>query len=357
MNEKLKKSLKYILSLSVAAALLYLAFRRMDWAQFWAALKDCRWGFVLLSMAAGGTAFFIRSQRWRMLLLPINPQLRRRTTYNAVCISYIANLVIGYIGEFVRCGIITAHSPKEKEGDGEAHRLASYDKVLGTIVVERAWDIVSMGIFLLVFLLATWQRFGSFFVEKIFGVTAGRLNAGVLLGLVVLLFLGGAFVWAVLHFSGRWKPLEKVAAFLRGIGKGVVSGLKMKKAWMFFVLTVLLWGCYWMMSASIVWAVQGISADALGPGFASVMEKLAGLDLVDALFLTLAGALSSLVPVPGGFGAFHIVVSTAISYVYGIPVEIGLIFATLSHESQILTQILSGGIAYADEARQIDLRF
>ena len=42
---------------------------------------------------------------------------------------------------------------------------------------------------------------------------------------------------------------------------------------------------------------------------------------------------------------------------YGIPVEIGLIFATLSHESQILTQILSGGIAYADEARQIDLRF
>ena len=263
MNEKLKKSLKYILSLSVAAVLLYLAFRRMDWAQFWAALKDCRWGFVLLSMAAGGTAFFIRSQRWRMLLLPINPQLRRRTTYNAVCISYIANLVIGYIGEFVRCGIITAHSPKEKEGDGEAHRLASYDKVLGTIVVERAWDIVSMGIFLLVFLLATWQRFGSFFVEKIFGVTAGRLNAGVLLGLAVLLFLGGAFVWAVLHFSGRWKPLEKVAAFLRGIGKGVVSGLKMKKAWMFFVLTVLLWCCYWMMSASIVWAVQGISADAL----------------------------------------------------------------------------------------------
>jgi hypothetical protein len=115
----------------------------------------------------------------------------------------------------------------------------------------------------------------------------------------------------------------------------------MERKWPFLLSTLGIWVMYVAMMFCTVRA----------------LPMLDSLTLVDALFLTLAGALSSLVPVPGGFGAFHIVVSTAISYVYGIPVEIGLIFATLSHESQILTQILSGGIAYADEARQIDLRF
>ena len=355
MDSKLKKFLKYTLSFGVAAALLYFAFRKMDWHQFWIALKDCRWAFVLLSMAAGATSFFIRSQRWRMLLLPIHPGLRRKTVFHAVNISYIANLVVAYIGEFVRCGIIAAHSHKASGGGDDTHRQASYDKVLGTIVVERGWDIVSMGMILLVFLLATWRRYGSFFAEKVFGVTAGRLNGGILLSLAALLLLAGVLVWAVIRFSDRWKPLAKVAGFLRGIGTGVASCLKMKKAGMFFILTLLLWGCYWMMSASIVWAVQGISPEAVGPQWASVMDRLAGLDMVDALFLALAGALSSLVPVPGGFGAFHFIVSSAILYVYGIPVEIGLIFATLSHESQILTQILCGSVSYALEARQIDM--
>jgi len=354
MDSKLKKFLKYFLSFGVAATLLFFAFRRMDWHQFWLALKDCRWGFVLLSMLAGATSFFIRSQRWRMLLLPINPELRRQTAFNAVNISYVANLVIAYIGEFVRCGIITAHSPKVEDDEGK-HRKASYDKVLGTIVVERAWDIFSLGLILLVFLLATWRRYGSFFAEKIFGVTAGRLDGGGLLVVAALLVLLAVLVWAVIRFSDRWKPLAKVAGFLRGIGTGVAACLKMKRSGMFFVMTLLLWCCYWMMSASIVWAVQGISPEAVGPAWASVLDKLAGLDMVDALFLTLAGALSSLVPVPGGFGAFHFIVSSAILYVYGIPVEIGLIFATLSHESQILTQIICGGTSYAIEARQIKM--
>jgi len=63
----------------------------------------------------------------------------------------------------------------------------------------------------------------------------------------------------------------------------------------------------------------------------------------------LAGSLSSLVPVPGGFGAFHYVVASALAAVYGIPWEAGIIFATLSHESQTVTMLICGGCSYAAE--------
>ena len=90
---------------------------------------------------------------------------------------------------------------------------------------------------------------------------------------------------------------------------------------------------YWSMSAFTMMAMPGL--DGLGP--------------VDALFLMVAGSFGWLVPVPGGFGAFHFIVSLALSTIYGIPFETGIIFATLSHESQAITMAGCGGISYLYE--------
>lgn len=124
----------------------------------------------------------------------------------------------------------------------------------------------------------------------------------------------------------------------------------MKGAWKFLLLTAGIWFCYWMMSAAVLWSVQGISPDSVNQGLASAVGTLQTLNLTDALFLMIVGGLSSIVPVPGGFGAFHFVVSSAIAYVYGIPVQFGMIFATLSHESQAVNQILWGGVSWISES-------
>jgi hypothetical protein len=44
------------------------------------------------------------------------------------------------------------------------------------------------------------------------------------------------------------------------------------------------------------------------------------------------------------------VVAGALQSVYGIPFSIGLIFATLSHEAQTVTQIIAGLFSFAWEA-------
>ena len=47
MSEKLKKILKYALLLVLVAVLLFFSFRGVDWSEFSADLKQCRWGWVI----------------------------------------------------------------------------------------------------------------------------------------------------------------------------------------------------------------------------------------------------------------------------------------------------------------------
>ena len=49
--KNIKKIMKYIASLALAVLLLWVSFREVEWKDFINGLKDCRWGFVLLSMA------------------------------------------------------------------------------------------------------------------------------------------------------------------------------------------------------------------------------------------------------------------------------------------------------------------
>lgn len=175
MNKKISNILKYILSAGVAVLLLYFSFREVEWKDFMAGLRTCRWEFIVLSMAAGIAAFWFRGLRWRQLLLPIDPSTRRITTFNAVNIGYIANFVFPRIGEFVRCGVVTRRSASEEgEASGQARKKASYDKVLGTVVLERGWDMLSMLLLLVVLLSARWEKFGGFFMTQMWEPLSDR---------------------------------------------------------------------------------------------------------------------------------------------------------------------------------------
>lgn len=342
MSDKLKNILRYSVSGALAIYLLYACFRNVKWADFTAALESCRWGYVVLSMAIGVLSFWLRAVRWRMLLNPIDPSLSLRTCFNSVNIGYLANLALPRAGEFVRCGYITKASEKGEDG----HKKASYDKVIGTVVLERAWDTLTMLICLFLVLGCTWKRFGGFFKENVIGQVLGSLNAVWILMIMAAAALAGlAIVWA---FKDRFGLFGRIWKIVKGIWEGVISCLHMKSGWMFIVLTVGIWACYWMTAATIIWALQGIGGGA-GTMDPSVVSALGSMGLVDALFLMTVGSVSSLVPVPGGFGAYHYLVSLALLSVYGIPMSVGIVFATLSHESQAFVQMLCGIWGYFRE--------
>lgn len=330
------KIIKYTISAAVACLLLFFTFREVKWDDFIAGLKSCRWGCILISMGAGIMAFWLRGVRWREILLPIDGSIRKISTFNAVNIGYIANFIFPRIGEFVRCGFITKNSQPDLSAvseNGTPRKKASYDKVLGTVVLERSWDMVTMFLFLVALLVFKWQEFGGFFVEKMWRPFEENMNFSLWWVLLAFAISCAAAIYAIYATRNRCGFSRKAADICKGLLQGLLSCLKMKNKWKFFLYTLLIWLMYWTMSIATMKAMPGLD----------------GLGAVDALFLMLAGSFGWLVPVPGGFGAFHFIVSLALSTIYGIPFGTGLIFATLSHESQAVTMAVCGGISYVYE--------
>ena len=333
MKDTLKKVLKYVLSLSLAAALLWFSFRDVDWNEFFDGLKDCRWEWIVLSMVAGAFAFWLRAVRWRQLLLPLDDSITRTTTFNGINIGNISNFVLPRIGEFVRCGVIVRHSKRSATTGERSEASASYEKVLGTVVLERGWELLVMLLMLALVLVLGFGRFGNFFVERIWLPMTEKFSANLWWILVAVIILGiSALVlfWRLREKNGFCR---KVWGVFKGVGQGLTSCFKMDRKWLFFAYTAFIWLTYWFMAFAIVKAAPFLD----------------NLDMIDALFLSLVGGLSFAVPVPGGIGAFHFIISMTLSVMYGVPLELGVVYATLSHTSQAITQIVFGIGSYAYE--------
>ena len=322
MKDSFKKVLKYLLSSSLAVVLLWFSFREVDWADFAAELSGCRWGFIILSMAAGAFAFWLRGVRWRQLLLPIDTSVSRITTFNGINIGNISNFVFPRIGEFIRCGVITRRSS------------ATYDRVLGTVVLERGWELLVMLLMLQFVVVGGFERFGGFFVEQIWTPLSQRLEGDIWWLFGAMSVAGTAAVYALWRFRATNAFCAKVWGVFQGVLQGFSSCLRMERKWLFFAYTAFIWMVYWLMAACTVWAAPFLDH----------------LTVIDALFLSLVGGIGFAIPVPGGIGAFHFVISLALMGVYDVPMETGIIYATLSHTSQAITQIIFGLISYTYEA-------
>ena len=330
MQKKTKSILSYIFWTAVAAVLVYFCLRNIDWALFAQAMEECKWEYVIAAMLLGLLSLFLRGLRWRMLLTPIDPGTSILTCFNAYNICCVTNIVLPRAGEVIRLAFIVKHSSRDEEGK----RVLSADKVLGTVVIERAWDIVFVTVLATLFTLLNWNAFGSFFSEMV-GAMGSRKG---LLWLVValLLFIPLFVVLAkrLQHKGGIW---ARTWGFMEGIGKGLGTFRHMENGWLFLLITVIIWFLYWVISVCILWALRGI-------------EGFDQINLTDALFLSIVGSMSSLIPVPGGFGAYHGLVGGALKSLWNIPMSTGMVYATLNHESQIIVQALAGLVSYVHES-------
>lgn len=327
VDKKTSNIVKIVLSAFMAATLLWLSFKEIQWSDFAAGLSQCRWAYIVIGIALGAIALWLRAERWRSLLLPLDPKTSRLTAFNAICISYVVNMLIPRGGELLRGGIITRHS-RESEGK----KLASYDKVFGTVVIERVWDTLVLVIIAITVMTVSEGSWNSF-LKDVFGNV--RLSSS--LTLPIMAAAGTALLASCYYMRNKISVAGKIWNFIHGIFSGARESLKMKRPWMFFLQTLAIWLCYWGTSYAVILALSDVSAgfSAMGPS--------------DALFLMVAGSISSVVPVPGGFGAYHYLIGTSLMAVYGIPMEQGMVYAVLSHESQAIMQILLGGACYINE--------
>lgn len=325
MSEKAKKALKYTISISGAIILLYFSFRGVKWEDFMAVLSNCRWGYVLASMSTGVFVTIVRGHRWRLTILPFHPKCRYSDTINGNAMGNVTNMVIPLSSELVRCAVVQA--------DAEDKNV-TYDKILGTAALERLWDMACIVLMSFILLAAKWDVFGVFFMDKIAGPISAKFGGGAWIIALALVVSIVAACYAVYALRNKNAVCGAVSNFLKGIFQGLASFGPMKHKWLFLLDTVSIWFIYWLQIVLMSLALPDVLS----------------LSMSDCLFISLVGSAASVVPVPGGFGAFHFLAATALSSIYGLGWDQGIAFATLVHESHALAFIGLGIFSALSEA-------
>jgi uncharacterized protein (TIRG00374 family) len=331
MIKKTWNAVKYYVFLLAGLFLVYFVFRDVNLPALWDQMKTARFSWLGLSCLFGILAVLSRARRWQILLEPMGYKPGLMNSFNAVSLGYFANTGVPRMGEIVRCTVMNQSSK------------IPVTELIGTVILERVIDVVILLSLILVVILSQIGRFGSFFMEEVFGDKLEKVNylieiTGWWLLVIVpfTVFIAVVIVKKMFRQFGHVKPVKKIVAFTDGVRNGFVSLFKLKRKGAFIFHTLFIWFNYFLMTWVCVYAY----------------EPTSGLGAFDGLFLMVVGGLGMSAPVPGGIGAFHMLVSNALE-LYGIspvidPVTLketfspGLVFATLVHTTQFIMTICTG---------------
>ena len=115
-----------------------------EWEKFTQALAKSKLLLFIPVFFILALSHFFRALRWRLIMEPLGYKPSIINTYLAVLIGYLANLAVPRLGEVLKCTLLAKYEKVPAE------------KIVGTIVAERAFDVISLGI---IFLLALTLQF------------------------------------------------------------------------------------------------------------------------------------------------------------------------------------------------------
>ncbi len=278
MRKTLLTILKYIFFLGLGVGIVYYILHKQDSTKLINAIKSVNlWLFVPIFIF-GFFSHYFRALRWKLLLEPLHIHPSSINVTFAVLIGYIANLVIPRGGEVAKCTVLAKYEKMPA------------NKMIGTIVAERAFDIICLVLITVVTFLLQASIIGSFVKEDIWVPLGQKLRANkIILVLVILVIAALIGITIALYRKHRETQLGH---FLKGIGHGFSSIIHMKKRWEFIGFTGLIWLCYTMQ---------------IYLAFLS-MPATHHLSMMAALAVLIFGSVAMIIT-PGGLGAYTLLVA------------------------------------------------
>lgn len=308
---------KYIILLVVGVALLILAFKGQDVNQLISDLKRADYQWVFASVAACFVAHIIRAIRWRMMIVSLGhgtPSLLN-TSY-AVFVGYMANVAFPRMGEVSRCGVIN-----------KTDRIPIV-KLIGTVIVERIVDLLMLTIVLALGIILQFDLLSDFLYNNVIAkMNTSTVNLTVLVSAALILILALGFFY-VLMKKQKWGVRNRIYRLYVEMKSGILSIKDLKNKSAFIVCSVFIWALYGLSTYVCFFALSATS----------------NLGLLASLSVLVFSSLGMIVPVQGGIGAFHYMVSEGL-VVYDIPKSEGLAYAVLLHSSQTLLVLFAGAIS------------
>lgn len=327
----MNKYLKIFISIAVSALFLWLAFKEVELSEIVEASKEMSWGWIAPFFALTLFSHYIRAERWRMLFNDGGVVPHRSTLFTGVMFGYLGNIVFPRLGEITR-PIYVARQIGE-----------SNSKLIGTIVLERIVDVVSM--LIIAFFVAIFLVSDTEVLSRLFGVDltdpeilASILKSLAFYGAIVLVIGIGLFflLRKLSQGSGAFPDfVKKVRETAKSFFVGVLSIRKLKNWPLFVFYSAVIWLAYITMTYIPFWMFD--------------MQGQFDLSYADAVVLTMVSAVGIAIPTPGGVGSYHYFVMYSLFILYAVPEATGLAFATIAHAATIAIVIITAPILLALE--------
>ncbi len=306
----MKKSnlLRTLVGLVIAAFFVYIAFRGISFKSLLHDALRANFYILLLATLVVLLSHFIRALRWRVILQELKNEISVVDTWGSIMVGYLFNNFVPRLGEIVRA-----------YATGRLEEI-SVSGVLGTIVLERLFDMLSAGV---LFGVALFLYRGDLIESFPFLRIAG-----------VVLFAGSVVIGSVLYIASISEKFQKTilrvieavlpSKLARKAESIILSFLKSfrllrsgKRMALVTAYTALIWIAY----------IYTMYIPFFAFGFGARLH----LTLYDAFLLILITSIAWSVPSPGGTGVYHLFVSEALVVISGVPKDEALTYATLTH--------------------------
>ncbi len=300
--------IQYIVFLGLGVAIIFYMFGQLsekDKAEMFDAIKSVNYWLFIPIFFVGFLSHLFRALRWKLMLEPMQIRPTTMNTTLAVLVGYIANLALPRAGEVAKCTVLARY---EK---------VPADKMIGTIVAERAFDVLCLGVITVLAFLLQADVIGTYakgLLEKV-----AEKSSSLVIAVIALVVLIVALVMVYRKFKH-----SKIGQFIKGLGDGVKSILQLQKRGQFIGYTVLIWSMYLLQVVIGFWS----------------LPATAHLSVSVALVVLVFGSVG-MIATQGGIGAYTLLVAQILVF-YGIATAQGQAFGWASWLGQVGVVLILG---------------
>jgi glycosyltransferase 2 family protein len=319
-KSKLSTYLQYGIFLAAGLLLVWWQLHGMtdkEIADFKYALLHANYILVIPVVIMNLSSHLVRSMRWKLLMEPLGFKPSLKNTFAVTMVGYLANSAVPRLGEILKCSLLSKYENLKT------------DKLIGTIVIERVFDLICYFVFICITVIIQIDVIENYVKEKLAALGSDHgfpIWAKLLLVLFIFAVIYFVFKKIILLYPNNIL-LQKIKNFIAGIFTGIASVRNLKKRRLFLLYTLFIWAMYLLQ---------------LYVAF-SALESTAHLGIKAACSVLSLSTLAMIVT-PGGLGSFPIFVSQTLA-IYTIEKSQGEAYGWLIWGVSTIMIIVVGVIA------------
>ena len=302
-----KINLKNLLPIFIGVFCIYYSFKDISFSEFKEYFTKINYLWVFVGISLGALSHISRSYRWKFLIEPLGYKLGFINSVLTVFSAYLINYTVPRAGDIARGTMISKYEN------------IPFEKAIGTIVAERAVDVLCILIIILIGLIIEFDKISNKLIDFVEESDFSTVLLSVLIAVTVT-----AMVYFVIK---RFKFYKKIKSFLSGLIDGITIIFKMKNRNQFIFHSIFIWLMYVLM-------------------FYFTSKAFVDLNQVTFFQLTISFTLAalSIMLSNGGIGIYPLAVEESLGW-YGVQSATGLAFGWVMWLSQTLMVVIFGGLS------------